>query len=144
MKEVADLAARRHGLPSHTEAGLGALRAMRLRAELTKRLEREKFYLDPDVTLSGLAKRIGCSAEQLSIVIEKQMSTSFEDIMDMHRVEHAKALLKDAGDDPNVVLHAASGSGFRSVEEFNRKFTEVVGLKPADFCLHGGQAGTLH
>ena len=134
LEEVARLAAMRHGVPNHVNAGLGALRALRVKAELSSEIEQGNVYLDPDITMLDLAEKIGCSIDQLSIVIDRQFGTSFGNVMDTQRTEHARALLQKYPDDPNIIERVATLAGFKSVQEFRNKFTDFFGVTPPDFC----------
>lgn len=139
LKEVADLVAKRHGLPRHVDSGLSALRAMRLNAALSAKMDVDKVYLDPALTISELAKEIGCSIDHLSIVIDKYFGTSIGDFLDTRRVKHAGELLQDEADDPNIVMRAASQAGFSSSKEFSDKFTDYFGVTPIEFCERHNQ-----
>jgi len=133
LKEVAGLVAKRHGVPTHANSGLSALKSMRLRAALSAKVDVDRVYLDPDVTVSELAEEIGCSIDQLSIVINKHFQTSIGDFLDNYRIRHASELLQAEADDPNIVLRAATQAGFRSSREFSDKFTDYFGVTPIDF-----------
>ncbi len=104
--EVAELAAKRHGLPSHPRPGLSAQKMLRFKAELSAAISQDKIFLDPHLTMSQLADRIGCSTDQLSLVIESQYGTSFDSLLENQRAEHAKRLLQGLSDtESNSTLH---------------------------------------
>ncbi len=90
LMEVAELAAKRHGLPSHPRPGLSALKMLRFKAELSSAISQDKIFLDPHLSTSRLADRIGCSIEQLSLVIESKYGTSFDSLLENQRIEHAE------------------------------------------------------
>ena len=134
LEEVAKLATHRHGLPRHVNSGLGALKMARIRANLSVSLEEDKAYLDPDITMSQLAEKIGCKLDQLAIVIEKEFGTSAGEFLDTQRVEYSRELLQVIPDDSDALERVAMSSGFQSVTEFSKKFAEIVGVTPKDYC----------
>ncbi len=148
LEEVAELATRRHGVPSHTTAGLGALKTTRLKAELSAQIDKDKVYLDPDITLSQLADDIGCTFLQLCIVVNKEFGSSFEELVDARRIAYAKDLLEKAPGKPDMVAQVAAQAGFKSLQEFDLKFKKALGVTPTDFCAHpdneNGSAENLH
>lgn len=148
LEEVADLAARRHGVPSHTTAGLSALKTTRLKARLTAQIDEKRVYLDPDITLSRLAEELGCTFLELCIVVNRGFGTSFEELVDTHRIEHAKELLEAAPSDPDILKQIAAQAGFKSMREFDTKFKKALGITPADFRAHresdDGPANNMH
>lgn len=134
LLEVAELAARRHGLTTHVKSGLGALKEARIKAGLTVNVDEEKVYLNGDITMSQLAETVGCTLDQLGMVIESQFDVRLEEFLDSRRVEHARELLEQSPDHPNIVEKVATSVGFMSVRRFEEKFTEIVGVTPAIFC----------
>jgi AraC-like DNA-binding protein len=131
--EIAELASKRHGLTSFANSGLGALKAARIKANLSVKNDKEQFYRDPDITISRLAEEIGCTLQQLSAVLESQFGASFGAFVDTRRVEYAKELLQHSSDDPDILEKVATSAGFRSLVEFRRTFGKVVGVTPATF-----------
>lgn len=134
LVEVADLAERRHGLPSYTNSGLGALKTSRIKEGLAASFGEEKVHLDPNITMSQLANRIGCTLDQLSIVIKDYFQSEFSELIDAHRIEYAKGLLENDPDCWRVVDVVSNSAGFASASEFSKRFAEIVGVTPEVFC----------
>lgn len=134
LEEVAELTARRHGLPRHANSGLGALKMARIKAGLSVSLENDRDYLDPNITMSQLAEKVGCKLDQLSVVIEKEFGTSAGKFLDTQRVEYSRVLLRDLPDGSNTFRQVAESAGFQSVTEFRKKFAEIIGVTPKDYC----------
>lgn len=135
LLEVAKLAARRHGLTTTVNSGLGALKKARIKAGLSLSMHEDKIHLDPDLTIAQLAETVGCTLDQLRIVIESQFGADIVDFLDIRRVEYAKELLENNLDDPDIVEKVSSSVGFRSARQFRDKFADVVGVTPMVFCL---------
>lgn len=131
LEEVAELAAKRHGLASHTKSGLGAMKALRIKAALSTAIEHDKTYRDSSLTLSRLAEKIGCPVDYLSQVIEDEFGADFDAFLMNHRIRYARALLQKNPDDPS---HVASKAGFKSLEEFYEAFSSFFGTTVKEFC----------
>jgi AraC-like DNA-binding protein len=140
LEAVAKLSARRHGLPSHVDSGLGALKTARITAKLSAGASRNKFILDPEITMAQLAENIGCTLDQLFKVIEKQFGSSPGQFLDSRRVEYARQVLEKDPDCLNILDKVATSAGFKSVVEFSRKFSDIVGVTPEEFCRLQKQA----
>lgn len=133
LRELVTLSAKHHGLTSHAQSGLSALKILRIRSNFSASLDIDRVYLDPNMTMSTLAEKVNCTLEQLTAVIEKQFGGKLDQILDSHRVEHAKVLLKEDTVDPEILKRVATSSGFASVAELKRKFLERVGVAPLEF-----------
>jgi AraC-like DNA-binding protein len=135
LLEVAKLAARRHGLTTHVNSGLGALKKARIRAGLSRSVDEDKVHLDPELTIAQLADAVGCTLDQLRIVIKNEFGAGIADFLDIRRVETAKELLENNPDDPDIIDKASRSAGFSSVRQFRTKFADVIGVTPTVFCL---------
>lgn len=133
LKAVAEVAAQRHGLTRHINDGLGAQQAARIKAGLYDSIEQDRVYLDPDITMSQIAEIVGCTLDQLSIVLESHFGASFAEFVDAQRINYAKELLASSPDEPDVLHKIAISSGFRSESEFRKRFAEFVGITPRVF-----------
>lgn len=141
LEEIAELAAKRHGVPSHTKAGLGELKMLRFKSKLSEAILQDKIYRDPNLTLSELADRIGCSVDQLSVVINSKFGTDFHTFLDSHRVKYARALLQDVSDEPNYVAQVATKAGFQSFKDFDDSFRQSFGVTPTEYYSHQDKHG---
>ena len=133
IEEIAKLAARRHGQTSFAKSGLGAGRSSSFRNRLSTVMDQEQIYLNPDLTLSELANRIGCPLDHLSQVLNTEFGTNFHNFLDQHRVKFAKTLLLDESDDPGYLVRVALQAGFRSLENFNSTFRKTFGVTASEF-----------
>lgn len=141
LEAVAELARQRHSVPSHTTAGLGELKTSRVKAALATKIQQDRIYLDPDITISKLAENVGCSIEQLSIVLNKYFGRDFDDIVNTCRIEYARELLLVSRDDPNIVTQVARLAGFQSSREFDKKFEATYGISAREYCRFHNQGG---
>jgi ligand-binding sensor domain-containing protein/AraC-like DNA-binding protein len=109
-------------------------------AHLAQSMEKEKPYLDPDLTLAKLAQATAIPAKHLSQVINERYRQNFNDFVNRYRVEAAKRRLLDPAAREFKLLRIAFESGFNSKSVFNAAFKSHAGLSPSEFrrLLGGG------
>ncbi|MGP9818959.1 helix-turn-helix domain-containing protein [Salinarimonas sp. NSM] len=95
-------------------------------ARLEALMERDAPHLDPDLTLSRLARRLGVPAKALSGAINRVRGENVSRFVNGHRVARACALLAEGAD----VTRAMLESGFGTKSNFNREFLRVTGTSP--------------
>jgi len=99
--------------------------------KLLRVMEIEKPFLDPKLSLSGLAQLLGVSANQLSQVINQKAAVNFHDFVNNYRVEE---FIQRASKNRNFSLLAlALDSGFNSKSSFNNIFKKQKGLSPSKY-----------
>jgi ligand-binding sensor domain-containing protein/AraC-like DNA-binding protein len=110
---------------------------------LERAMEKDKLYLDPDLTLVKLAELTAIPAKHLSQVINERFSLNFNDFINRHRVEEAKRRLLDPSARDFKLLRIAFEAGFNSKSVFNGAFRKNTGLSPSEFrrLLGGGGVG---
>lgn len=92
-------------------------------------MEKDRPYLDPDLTLVRLAHRLHVPIKQLSAAINIAKGENVSRYVNGFRVRHACHLLS-AG---NNVTDAMLESGFNTKSNFNREFARVMGQSPSAF-----------
>jgi ligand-binding sensor domain-containing protein/AraC-like DNA-binding protein len=101
--------------------------------EIVGLMEKEKPYLDPDITLSKLAEKLDISKEVLSQVINRELYLNFNAFLNRYRVEEAKKRLRDPKENQFVVLKIALDVGFNSKSSFNAVFKKMTGISPTQY-----------
>lgn len=101
-------------------------------------LQSEKLYLDPELSLAKLSRKVAMNRSWVSQVINAQEGLSFSLLINTMRVEHAKSLLLDAD---LSVLEIAFESGFNSKSTFNRVFKDLTGETPRNWRTEEKAAG---
>lgn len=102
-------------------------------AKLKSILEREKAYLDPDLSLNVLAERLGLTPHQLSEIINDRLGKSFFAFVDGYRIEHARRALEE--DPDRKVVDIAFEAGFNTQSAFYSAFKKQVGMSPSEYRL---------
>jgi len=96
-------------------------------------MEKEKPYLNPDITLPELASLIDIPAYQLSRVINEKFGCNFFDFINGYRVNEVKTKINDPAFSNLSLLGIAFDCGFNSKSAFNRIFKKMTGLTPSEY-----------
>ena len=102
-------------------------------ARLDALMTAEKLYLNPDLTLSRLSRRMIIPVKQLSAAINKVTGENVSRYINAARIKAAQAALT-AGEN---VTNAMLMSGFNTKSNFNREFLRVVGVAPSEWANRG-------
>lgn len=130
MGELKDYVALKNRRP-YEKSTLRKEEANLIAAALTKRMEDEQEYVNPDLTLAALAGMIHCSAKELSQVINERFGKNFNDFVNSYRIEFAQRKLVA---EPGLsILEIAFEAGFNSKTSFNISFKKLTGLTPRQF-----------
>ncbi len=109
-------------------------REQSLKDKLLGAVETDKAYLDPGLTIGGLAGRIGAPEHQVRALINKSLGhRNFRAFLNGYRLDVAKAALADPGKAGLPILTIAMDSGFASLAPFNRAFKEALGETPTAY-----------
>lgn len=105
-----------------------------LLARLEILMQKDRPWLDPDLTLARLARRLHVPVKQLSAAINRATGDNVSRYINAHRIRHACAALH-AG---HSVTEAMLASGFNTKSNFNREFRRVTGSVPSAFLQSRG------
>jgi AraC-like DNA-binding protein len=110
----------------------------RYKLQLLELLKKEKCYLNPELTLQGLADQLQISSKVLSQVINQCFNQKFYDLINSYRCEEVKEIL--SGDDHRITISEAMyQSGFNSKSSFNKEFKKLTGQTPSEFRKSTGK-----
>jgi len=96
-------------------------------------METEKWYLNPDLNLSQLAKEVNMTRAQLSQVINIGFDKNFNDFVNSFRVNAFKKKLHEGEHQQLSLLGIAYDCGFNSKATFNRVFKKFTNTSPSEF-----------
>ena len=98
-------------------------------ARLDALLESRRLYLDPELTLTRLARALHVPVKQLSAAINRSTGGNVSRHVNAYRIREAcRALEGGAG-----VTDAMLASGFNTKSNFNREFRRVTSRTPSDW-----------
>jgi AraC-like DNA-binding protein len=120
-------------MDKYQKSGLSNEKAEEYFKELINYMEREKVYINPDLTLPNLAEEINISRNHLSYIINKYAGLNFFDFINTYRIEEAKKIILNTQDNNMNILDIAFDSGFKSKSTFNKIFKKYTNKTPSDF-----------
>jgi AraC-like DNA-binding protein len=96
-------------------------------------MQQEHLFLDPNLTLASLSKRLKVSSQKLSMVVNSLSGTNFNEYINRYRVTHAQQILKDPSRSNLNIAAIAYDCGFNSLSTFNTAFKKNTGKTPSGF-----------
>jgi AraC-like DNA-binding protein len=102
--------------------------------KLTELMEKEKVYLEPELSISDLADRLGIPSHQLRRLINEHLNyRNFSAFLASYRIADAKRALADIEQVRTPITTIALSSGFASLTTFSRTFKAEVGQTAGDY-----------
>ncbi|MDA0221354.1 MAG: AraC family transcriptional regulator [Proteobacteria bacterium] len=108
-------------------------------ARIRAQMDLDKVYQEATYSRKDLAQELGIAEHQLSRIINTGFEMSFSDLINKHRVEEAKYMLRTTEEPISTI---AFDVGFNSLASFNRVFRKVVEQTPTDYRNTGEGEGT--
>jgi AraC-like DNA-binding protein len=93
-------------------------------------LKDDPLYLDPDINLNRIARRMKLPARDVSKAINGQTGLNVSQFINEARVGEACRLLQDTDLSITQIIYA---SGFNTKSNFNREFTRVTASTPSEW-----------
>ncbi|MEO7383914.1 MAG: helix-turn-helix transcriptional regulator [Novosphingobium sp.] len=114
----------------YQRSALDQTRAERIAWKLKRAMTEDRLYLEPELSLFGLAERLGVPANYLSQTLNEHIGECFFDHINRWRVD---AAIPDilAGD--QSVLDVALAVGFNSRSTFYKAFRRATGQTPTAY-----------
>lgn len=94
-------------------------------------MEKDRPFLNPELTISLLAKAAITNRTHLSTAINRMTGTNFSTWLAEYRVNYAIHLMTTSGSDNWDMLYEKAGFGSRT--SFYRQFKQITGLTPKQF-----------
>ena len=96
-------------------------------------VKNQKKFLDPYLSLDGLADEMHISSGHLSFLINNYSQYNFSDYINSHRVTQAKAFILEDDYLNYTIVSIGLESGFNSKSTFYSAFKKFTGLSPTQF-----------
>lgn len=101
-------------------------------------MESEQLYLQQELSLSGLAEKVGIPRQYLSQVINRKAGVNFYDFINSYRLEEFVRLVALPENSNYTILSIAFDAGFNSKASFNSFFKKSKGMTPSQYIKEGG------
>lgn len=119
--------------PKYVNSGLDNVEVDRLHQTLMQKLQTEKPYLNPELTLQHLASVIDTQVHHLSQVINEKEKKNFYDFINECRIQEFLKEVKSEKNKNYTLLAIAYNCGFNSKASFNRNFKKYTGKTPTQY-----------
>ncbi|AYL97952.1 FtsX-like permease family protein [Mucilaginibacter celer] len=100
---------------------------------LKRMVKDNRYYEDPELSLSSLAQKLDVHTHELSRIINTVLKKNFNDFINEYRVQTAARKMQDPANDHITLLGIAFESGFNSQSSFNRIFKQIAGKSPQEY-----------
>jgi AraC-like DNA-binding protein len=105
-----------------------------LAERLRQFMDAAKPHRDENLTIAGLAQRLGEQEYRLRRTINQAMGhRNFAQFLNGHRLDEVRQALADPAQREVPILTIALDAGFGSLGPFNRAFREAEGITPSEY-----------
>lgn len=104
-----------------------------LNSKLIEFMQKEKPYLESEITINDLAKQLETTVHKLSQVINEVHRRNFFDFINLYRIGEVKKLLNDSAAEDLKIESIAYDCGFSSKSSFYAIFKKHTHLTPTEF-----------
>lgn len=117
----------------YKKSGLDETTAEDIKNKLLVLMNKEKPYLDNELTLAKLSEILNVSGHYLSEVINTKLNQNYYDFINTYRVDEFKARITNPEFSNYNLLSIAFDSGFKSKTAFNTIFKKMTGKTPSEY-----------
>ncbi len=93
----------------------------------------EKPYLNSNLSLIDVSRKLGISKQKLTYVLNYKMNSSFYHFVNKYRVEESKKMLRQKEHFKYNLKTISDMSGFRSKSTFNACFKKFTHMTPSEY-----------
>ena len=126
--------------PTHSHKDVEALHSVKIEAlvqRMKKALEEDRVYCQDDLTLTSFCEYLNVGKTTASTVINHQYGMPFRDLVNLYRIDAAKAyMLKNPTATQEEI---AMVCGFKDASSLSKKFKEAEGTTPLLWLTQQGK-----
>src|SRR5690606_207599 len=100
---------------------------------LSRIMAEEKPYLSAELSLEGLAEKVGLAPKRVSQAINEGFGKNFFEYVNEYRIREAERIFQESTDPGLTVLEVMYASGFNSKSSFNGIFKQLTGMTPSEY-----------
>lgn len=127
---VVDSELEKSGARKYARSALTQEHALRLAERIRRTMSEESLHLDPNLSLTKLARSVGAAPNLVSQTLNDTLERTFFDYVNDQRIETAKGWLKETD---MSVLDIAIAAGFNSRSTFYKAFWARAGQTPQGY-----------
>ncbi|WP_432463617.1 MULTISPECIES: helix-turn-helix domain-containing protein [unclassified Agarivorans] len=109
---------------------LSQQQAQQIVQQLDQLMLNKQAFLDPDLTLDRLSRKLGIPARKISIAVNQIYGRNVSKVVNEYRITQAKNLMANSHD---TLTQIYLNAGFQTKSNFNREFKRVTGQSPSQF-----------
>ena len=117
----------------YSKSGLKDDQATDILKSLIEVVEKEKVYLDRDLTIQNLSMRTGIPRHHITQVLNEKHGRNFFTFINEYRVNEVLRRFSDPKYNNYTILAIAFDSGFNSKTTFNSIFKSMTGKTPSQY-----------
>lgn len=104
--------------------------------KITQLLAINNLYRDSNLSVTKLAKHLNVSPKKTSAIINQEMQTKFNDLVNGYRIREVKTRLEQGDHQQQTILSIAKQAGFESQSTFYRSFKQETGHTPSQYLKY--------
>ncbi|MBU8892267.1 MAG: tetratricopeptide repeat protein [Bacteroidales bacterium] len=128
---------------SKNESQITSLQEEKLFTDFINLLEKEKYYLNQDLTLQKVSDELNSNRTYLSKAVKDCSGSSVNSIVNEYRVKEARRLLSDSKNLTLTIEYIGKKAGFKSKPTFYSAFKKITGVTPSFFLKTARNRFTL-
>jgi len=131
------------GIVKYANSGMTAQTETLVADRVVRVVERDKAFLDEELTLDKVAQKVGCSPHWVSQYLNGTRGMTFFDYVNGLRVDEFVRLARESATRHRSILDLSLAAGFRNKSTFNGAFKKKLGLTPRDWRRARGKDATI-
>ncbi|MFZ5941686.1 MAG: helix-turn-helix domain-containing protein [Bacteroidota bacterium] len=128
----------------YTRSGLKRKDAEKYRNMILTYMEKEKPYLDREMTIHDMSRDLKIPRHFITEVINEHMGKNFYTLINEYRVQEVQRRMVDPAYRNFTILAIAFDSGFNSKSAFNTIFKNLCGKTPSEYKDELGSGNPLN